>query len=187
MAEQIDVANPNGVDHDRGRPLQGRNDFCSSRSVGFTYGYSRFPAPRESARPTSWLAHLVLGRGLRCRGATSAPPRLSRKAGSHGQCRSDRGLFSNAIAQRQAHVVNLNGACCDCGFVQGEVVETRPSPLSGPRNESFARRIHMHVVQSFSKLLFVTYETVPELVLPQRTARPSPLMQPQRHNLLRVM
>jgi len=32
------------------------------------------------------------------------------KAGSHGHCFCDRGLFSGPIPQRQTHVVNLDGA-----------------------------------------------------------------------------
>jgi hypothetical protein len=42
--------NPNGVARASGRPLQGRNNLLPSLSVGFTHGYSRFPASREANR-----------------------------------------------------------------------------------------------------------------------------------------
>ena len=42
--------NPNGVARASGRPLQGRNYFLPALPVGFTYGYSRFPASREGNR-----------------------------------------------------------------------------------------------------------------------------------------
>src|SRR5208282_1924534 len=40
--------NPNGVELTNVRPPQGRNFPWASDSVGFTYGYSRYPASRES-------------------------------------------------------------------------------------------------------------------------------------------
>ena len=47
IAEPNGPFNPNGVAREKGRPLQGRNGCRAPVSVGFTYGYSRFPASRE--------------------------------------------------------------------------------------------------------------------------------------------
>ena len=50
------------------------------------------------------------------------------KRGSHGQCRSDRGLFSGAMPQGQSHATNLNWARRHCWLVQGKIVVARPPP-----------------------------------------------------------
>jgi hypothetical protein len=50
IAEPNRPFNPNGVDRRKGRPLQGRILFSLSAPVGFTYGYSRYPASRDGRR-----------------------------------------------------------------------------------------------------------------------------------------
>ena len=47
IAKPTRPPNPDGVDPTNVRPLQGRNDLAAPFSVGFTYGYSPWPASRD--------------------------------------------------------------------------------------------------------------------------------------------
>jgi hypothetical protein len=87
IAEPTRPPNPNGVDLAEGRPLQGRSHFSPSISVGFTYGYSRFPASRDGTRRIDNALILMLmgrwptGANLNPRGGQESAQ--SRKAEGH--------------------------------------------------------------------------------------------------------
>ena len=68
------------------------------------------------------------------------------------------------------HVVDLDWAGGDNGFVEREVVAARPTPLFWFFDQSLPNRVHVHIVQAFSEFLAVANKTIPELALPSRTA-----------------
>jgi len=107
--------------------------------------------------------------------------------GSHGQCFSDRGLFSCPISDWQGYVVNLNGARLHRGLVQSKIVVARPPPILRALDQPSTDRIHVHIFQALFKLPLVSHKPVPKLVLPKRSFASAQSMKPQSRDLLHVM
>jgi hypothetical protein len=62
---------------------------------------------------------------------------------SHGQRSSDRRLFSCPMPQRQAHVVNRDGARRYHRLIQSKIVVTRPPPIFPPLHQPFPHGIQL--------------------------------------------
>ena len=118
------------IDPTKVRPLQGRNDLLASLPVGFTYGYSRYPASRDSPRftevrmtaPTSFSA------------AISDTARVKRLMAGYSELWGRRMASSAIFGEEFADGAIQRGGLFEPGKVPARVQEHKPRVFQGEVN-----------------------------------------------------